>query len=92
MKGKVIAGKVLIKPSVAEAKTSGGIYIPESAQETPNQGEVILIGEIIDPKTNVAPTLKVGDKVMYGKYAGTNFEIDGEKYILLAIQDILYIF
>jgi len=91
--GKIVPGKVLIKPSVAEEKTSGGIYIPESAQVASTTGEVILIGELlgkVDEKP--APDVKVGDNVMYGKYSGTQLDIDGEKYILLSQDDILYIY
>mgnify|MGYP000971044378 CR=1 FL=1 len=89
LKGKVVAGKLLVKPAAAEEKTAGGIYIPDSAKEKPLQGEVILIGEV--PKDETC-NIKVGDKVLYGKYAGTELEIDGITYLLLSMKDILYIF
>jgi chaperonin GroES len=89
IKGNVVAGKLLIKPATAEEKTAGGIYIPDSAKEKPLQGEVILIGEVIKDETC---NVKVGDKVLYGKYAGTELEIEGETYLLLSMKDILYIF
>lgn len=89
IKGKVVAGKILVKPAAAEEKTAGGIYIPDSAKEKPLQGEVILIGEV--PKDESC-NINVGDKVLYGKYAGTELEIDGVTYLLLSMKDILYIF
>jgi chaperonin GroES len=89
LNGKVIAGKVLVRPSEAEAKTAGGIYIPDSAQDAPLHGTVVLTGVAVKDQ-NVE--VKEGDKVMYGKYAGTELVIDGEKYLLIAHSDILYIF
>jgi chaperonin GroES len=89
IKGKVVAGKILIKPAEAEEKTAGGIYIPDSAKEKPLQGEVILIGEIPKDETS---NIKVGDQVLYGKYAGTELEIEGKTYLLLSMKDVLYVF
>ena len=89
LNGKVIAGKVLVRPSEAEAKTAGGIYIPDSAQDAPLHGTVVLTGAALKDQ-NIE--VKEGDKVMYGKYAGTELVIDGEKYLLIAHSDILYIF
>lgn len=88
IKGKVLPGKVLIKPSPAEERTSSGIIIPDSAKEKPQKGEVILIGEAKKDETNVA---KVGDTVLYGKYSGTEINIDGTDYLLMNHSDILYI-
>ncbi len=89
LNGKVIAGKVLVRPSEAEEKTAGGIYIPDSAKDSPLHGNVVLAGAALKDQT---VDVKEGDKVMYGKYAGTELEIDGEKYLLMAHSDILYIF
>ncbi|MBI9067676.1 MAG: co-chaperone GroES [Salinivirgaceae bacterium] len=89
LKGKVIAGKVLVRPSEAEEKTAGGIYIPDSAKDAPLHGEVVLVGTALKDQ-NVE--VKEGDKVMYGKYSGTQLEIDNEKYLLISQIDILYIF
>ncbi len=89
LNGKVIAGKVLVLPSVAEEKTAGGIYIPDSAKDTPLKGKVVLVGSAAKDQ-NVE--VKSGDNVMYGKYGGTELEIDGEKYLLMSQSEILYIF
>nr|WP_202796536.1 co-chaperone GroES [Thermophagus xiamenensis] len=88
MKGKVLAGKVLVKPQAAEEKTSSGIIIPDSAKEKPLKGEVVLIGAA---KKDEPMEVKPGDVVLYGKYAGTELNIDGEDYLLISQSDILYI-
>jgi chaperonin GroES len=89
LNGKVIAGKVLVLPSEAEAKTAGGIFIPDSAQGSPLRGEVVLVGNAIKDQ-NVE--VKVGDKVMYGKYGGTELVIDTTTYLLMSQSEIIYIF
>jgi chaperonin GroES len=89
LNGKVIAGKVLVRPSEAEVKTAGGIFIPDSAQDTPLNGSIVVVGSALKDQ-NIE--VKEGDKVMYGKYAGTELVIDGEKYLLISHSDILYIF
>lgn len=89
LNGKVIAGKVLVLPSEAEEKTAGGIYIPDSAKDSPLYGEVVLVGSALKDQ-NIE--VKAGDKVMYGKYAGTELTIEGTKYLLISHTDILYIF
>jgi len=88
IKGKVLAGKVLVKPHEAEAKTASGIIIPDSAKEKPRQGTVVLVGV---PKKDEEMEVKVGDVVLYGKYAGQELTIDGEEYLLLSQSDILFI-
>ncbi len=88
IKGKVLAGKVLVKPHEAEAKTASGIIIPDSAKEKPRQGTVVLVGA---PKKDEEMEVKVGDVVLYGKYAGQELTIDGEEYLLLSQSDILFI-
>jgi chaperonin GroES len=88
LKGKILAGKVLVKPQAAEEKTSSGIIIPDSAKEKPQKGEVILAGTA---KKDEVVEVKPGDLVLYGKYAGTELNIDGVDYLLISQSDILYI-
>ena len=88
VQGKILAGKVLVKPQEAETKTASGIIIPDSAKEKPLQGEVVLVGtEKEDEKMEVA----IGDVVLYGKYAGTELNIEGVDYLLVSQSDVLFI-
>ncbi|TLX76171.1 co-chaperone GroES [Labilibacter sediminis] len=88
IKGKILAGKILVKPQAAETKTASGIIIPDSAKEKPLQGEAVLVGaEKADEKMEVA----AGDVVLYGKYAGTELNIDGVDYLLISQSDVLFI-
>jgi len=83
---KHLSDRVLVKPAPAEQKTASGIIIPDSAKEKPLNGEVVAVG----PGTKDEPMeLSVGDKVLYGKYAGTEIEIDGEKLLIMRQSDIL---
>jgi len=88
LKGKILAGKVLVKPQAAEEKTSSGIIIPDSAKEKPLKGEVVLVGTA---KKDEPMEVKSGDVVLYGKYAGTEMSIDGVDYLLISQSDVLYI-
>jgi len=88
LKGKILAGKVLVKPFEAEAKTPSGIIIPDSAKEKPRQGKVILVGAA---KKDEEMEVKKGDEVLYGKYSGQELTIDGEDYLLISQSDILFI-
>ena len=88
LKGKILAGKVLVKPEAAEEKTASGIYIPESAKEKPLKGKVVLVGEA---KKDEPMEVKAGDLVLYGKYAGSELTIEGEDFLLISQTDILYI-
>jgi len=88
LKGKVLAGKVLIQPQEAEEKTASGIIIPDSAKEKPRAGTVVLVGA---SKKDEEMELKKGDVVLYGKYAGQELNIDGKDYLLLSQTDVLYI-
>ncbi len=88
LKGKILAGKILVKPKAAETKTASGIIIPDSAKEKPLQGEVVLVGaEKKDEKMEVS----VGDVVLYGKYAGTELNVEGVDYLLISQSDVLFI-
>jgi len=88
LKGRLLAGKILVKPVAAEEKTASGIIIPDSAKEKPQQGKVILAGSA---KKDEPMEVKVGDTVFYGKYAGTELTIDGSDYLLISQTDVLYI-
>ncbi|WP_430810809.1 MULTISPECIES: co-chaperone GroES [unclassified Carboxylicivirga] len=88
LKGRILAGKILVKPQEAETKTASGIIIPDSAKEKPLQGQVVLVG---DAKKDEAMEVKVGDVVLYGKYGGTELSIEGEDYLLIQQSDVLYI-
>ena len=83
-----LADRVLVKPQAAEEKTVGGIIIPDSAKEKPLRGEVLAVGEGTKDETMV---LKAGDQVLYGKYAGTELELDGEKFLIMRQNDVLAI-
>ena len=88
LKGKILAGKILVKQQEAEEKTSSGIIIPDSAKEKPQQGTVVLTGK---DKKDEPMEVKVGDVISYGKYSGTEINIDGEDYLLMSQSDVLYI-
>lgn len=86
MKIKPLADRVLIKMEEAETKTASGLFIPQTAQEKTQQGVVVTIGD--DTETI---TVKVGDKVIYDKYAGTPIKMDGDEHLILQMQDIIAI-
>ncbi|MCK3685913.1 co-chaperone GroES [Maribellus sp. YY47] len=88
LKGKILAGKILVKPQEAETKTSSGIIIPDSAKEKPQVGSVVLVGA---DKKDEPMELKVGDIVFYGKYSGTELNIDGTDYLLMSQNEVLFI-
>ena len=83
---KPLADRVLIKPAPEEEKTAGGIIIPDTAKEKPLQGEVLATGNGTKDEEMV---LKAGDTVLYGKYAGTEVEFDGVKYLIMRQSDVL---
>lgn len=86
---KPIAGtqnRVIIEPAAAEEKTASGIIIPDTAKEKPQRGKVIAISDI-DEKGN-KPAVKVGDTVLYGKYAGTEVSVEGKDYLIMRETDI----
>ena len=83
-----LADRVLVKPAAAEEKTVSGIIIPDTAKEKPLRGQVISAGKGTKDEEMV---VKKGDEVLYGKYAGTEIELDGEKYLIMRQSDILAI-
>ena len=85
---KPLADRVLIEPMAAETKTASGIIIPDTAKEKPQKGKVVAVG----PGTKDEDmTVKVGDSVLYGKYAGTDLKLDGVDYLIMRQSDILAI-
>ena len=85
---KPLADRVLIEPAAAETKTIGGIIIPDTAKEKPLQGTIMAVGNGTKDEEMI---LKEGDKVLYGKYAGTEIEHEGKKYLIMRQSDILAI-
>ncbi len=83
-----IGDRVVVQPALAEEKTASGIIIPDTAKEKPQRGKVIAIPA--ENKENPI-TVKVGDQVLYGKYAGTEIKIDGNDYLIMSETDILAI-
>ena len=83
-----LADRVLIKPAAAEEKTLGGIIIPDSAKEKPLKGEIVAVYNATKDEEML---VKVCDNVLYGKYAGTEIELDGEKYLIMRQADVLAI-
>ena len=81
-----LADRVLIQPAAAEVVTVSGIIIPDSAKEKPLKGNVLAVGNGTKDEEMV---LKEGDTVLYGKYAGTEIELDGEKYLIMRQNDVL---
>ena len=90
MKIKPLADRVVVKPAPAEEKTASGIIIPDTAKEKPMQGEIVAAGKgkTTEDGKFVAMELKVGDKVLYGKYSGTEVTIEGEDYLIMRESDV----
>ncbi len=90
MKIKPLADRILVKPSPAEEKTASGIIIPDTAKEKPMQGEVVAVGQgrVTDAGNFVKLEVKAGDKVLYGKYSGTEVTIDGVEYLIMRESDV----
>jgi chaperonin GroES len=82
---KPLADRVLVEPAAAETKTAGGLIIPDTAKEKPQKGKIIAIG---NGKPEEPMTVKVGDTVLYGKYAGTEIQIEGKEYLIMRESDI----
>jgi chaperonin GroES len=88
LKIQPLSDRVVVQPQEAETKTASGIYIPDSAKEKPQQGKVVAVGS---GKKDHKMTVKVGDTVLYGKYAGTELKLDGSDYLIMREDDILAI-
>lgn len=87
---KPLGDRVLVQADAAEEVTSSGLYIPDTAKEKPQQGTIIAVGEgKVENGNKIAMTVKKGDKVLYGKYAGTEVTLDGEEYLIMRESDIV---
>ncbi|MEH6644615.1 co-chaperone GroES [Sulfitobacter sp.] len=83
--------RVLVKRTEGEDKTAGGLYIPESAKEKPSEGEVVSVGEGArkDNGELIAPAVKAGDRILFGKWSGTEVTVDGEEMLMMKESDIM---
>jgi|TARA_B110000263_G_scaffold185400_1_gene162988 chaperonin GroES len=90
---KPLSDRVVVEPAAAEEKSSGGIILPDTAQEKPQQGTVVATGpgKVSDSGTLVEMSVKSGDKILYGKYSGTEVNVAGTDYIIMRESDILAI-
>jgi chaperonin GroES len=88
LKIQPLSDRVLVEPQAAETKTASGIFIPDTAKEKPQKGKVVAVGK---GKEDYKMTVKVGDSVLYGKYAGTELKLDGKDYLIMREEDIFAI-
>ncbi len=90
---KPLADRVVVKALEESEQMRGGLYIPDTAKEKPSQGEVIAVGpgKFSEEGTRVEMEVKAGDKVLYGKYSGTEITLDGQEYLILRESDVLAI-
>lgn len=93
MKIQPLADRIVVRAAEAEEKTKGGIFLPDTAKEKPVWGEVIAAGpgKTTDDGKKIAMEVKVGDKVLYGKYSGTEITVDGEEVLIMRESDIFAI-
>ena len=91
MKVRPLQDRILLKRVEEETKTKGGIIIPDSAKEKPQEGLVVAVGpgKVTDTGNRVSPEVKAGDRVLFGKYSGTDIKIDGEEHLILREDDVL---
>jgi chaperonin GroES len=91
LKVKPLADRVVVKPLEEAEQMRGGLYIPDTAKEKPQQGEVVAVGpgKLTDDGKRIDLELKVGDKVLYGKYSGTEVTLDDSQYLILRESDVL---
>ena len=88
---KPLHDRVVVRPLEEAEQMRGGLYIPDTAKEKPQQGEIMAVGpgKVSDQGERIAPDVKAGDKVLYGKYSGTEVTVDGESYLILRESDVL---
>ncbi len=91
MKIKPLQDRIIVKRIEEEEKTKGGIIIPDSAKEKPQEGEVVAVGpgKVLDNGTKAVPEVKPGNRVLFGKYSGTEIKIDGVEHLIMREDDIL---
>jgi chaperonin GroES len=91
MKIKPLQDRVIVKRIEEEERTKGGIIIPDTAKEKPQEGKVIAVGpgKVTDEGKKIALDVKAGDRILFGKYAGTEIKIDGEEHLIMREDDIL---
>lgn len=91
MKLRPLQDRIIVKRIEEEAKTAGGIFIPETAKEKPQQGEVVAVGKgkTTEEGKTLPVDVKVGDRVLFGKYAGSEVKLDGQEYLIMREDDIL---
>lgn len=90
-KFKPLHDRVLVRRMTGEEKTAGGIIIPDTAKEKPQEGEVIAVGngKILEEGKRIALDVKTGDKILFGKYSGNDIKLDGEDYVIIREEDVL---
>ena len=88
-----LADRIVVKPLEDTETMRGGLYIPDTAKEKPQQGEVVAVGpgKMTDDGKRIAPEVKAGDKILYGKYSGTEVNVGDEQYLILRESDVLAI-
>jgi chaperonin GroES len=93
MKIKPLADRVVVKPLPAEDKTKGGLFVPDTAKERPQQGEVVAVGpgRVTDDGKKIPVEVKVGNTILYGKYSGTEVNYEGTEYLIMRESDIFAI-
>ena len=91
MNFKPLGDRILVKPLDAKEQTKGGIILPDAAREKPQEGKVVAVGpgKVTDEGKTVAVSVKVGDKVLYGKYSSTEIKIEGDDYLIIREDDVL---
>ena len=89
-----LGDRLIVRRVEEETKTASGIYLPDSAQEKPSEGEIMAVGKgrVADNGSLIAMNVKVGEKVIFGKYAGSEVKVDGETYMIMKEEDILGVY
>jgi len=88
---KPLADRIVVKVVTSEEKTKGGLYLPDTAKEKPQEGEVVAVGsgKVLENGQKLPLELKIGDRIIFSKYAGTEIKIDGDEYVIFSERDVL---